>query len=180
MRPDIPYPGRVCVAVLSGFFYSLISVPSLTAQGTGELMGTVTDRTGAPLAFAMVTTTNVDTGRMLPAATGMDGRYRFTLPPGNYRLSFEYPGYKAVEVSAATISGPWRVVQNCTLEADAQTQGNTTAEPAQKPPRALPTTHRSHRWRILEFLRLRPRAMPRPRRSLTNVRTCSRSINGSD
>lgn len=96
-------------------------------------MGTVTDRTGAPLAFAMVTTTSVDTGRMLPAATGMDGTYRFKLPPGDYRLSFEYPGYKVVEISAATIRGPWRVVQNCTLEADAQTQGNITADPAQKP-----------------------------------------------
>jgi len=133
MLPDIPYPRRVCVTVLTGFFLFLISTPSLTAQGTGELMGTVTDRTGAPLAFAMVTTTSVDTGRMLPAATGMDGTYRFRLPPGNYRLSFEYPGYKVVENSAATISGPWRVVQNCTLEADAQTQGNTTADPAQKP-----------------------------------------------
>ena len=59
-------------------------------------MGTVTDRTGAPLAFAMVTTTSVDTGHMLPAATGLDGTYRFNLPPGNYRLSFEYPGYKVV------------------------------------------------------------------------------------
>jgi hypothetical protein len=133
MLPDIPYPRRVCVTVLSGFFLVLISTPSLTAQGTGELMGTVTDRMGAPLAFAMVTTTIVGTGRQLLAATGMDGTYRFNLPPGNYRLSFEYLGYKVMEISAATIRGPWRVVQNCTLEADAQTQGNTTADPAQKP-----------------------------------------------
>ena len=134
MLPDILYPNRVCVTVLSGFFLFLISTPSLTAQGTGELMGTVTDRTGSPLAFANVTTTSVDTGRMLPAATGADGTYRFKLPPGNYRLSFEYPGYKVVEFSAATIRGPWRVVRNCTLEADAETQGDTAADPAQKPP----------------------------------------------
>ena len=50
---------------------------------------------------------------MLPAATGTDGTYRFSLPPGNYRLTFEYPGYKIVEIPAATISGPWTVVQNC-------------------------------------------------------------------
>jgi hypothetical protein len=133
MLPDIPYPRRVCVTVLTGFLLFLISTPSLTAQGTGELIGTVTDATGAPLAFAMVTTTSVDTGRMLPAATAMDGTYRFRLPPGNYRLAFEYPGYKVVENSVATISGPWRVVQNCTLEADAQTQRTTTPEPIQKP-----------------------------------------------
>ena len=133
MLPDIPCPRRVCVTVLTGFLLFLISTPSLTAQGTGELMGTVTDRTGAPLAFAMVRTTSVDTGLMLPAATGVDGTYRFKLPPGSYRLSFEYPGYRVVEISDATIRGPWRVVQNCTLEADSQTQGNSTAEPAQKP-----------------------------------------------
>ena len=132
MQPDIPYPRRVCVTVLTGFFLFLISTPSLTAEGTGELMGTVIDRNGTPLPFAMVTTTNVDTGRMLPAATGIDGRYRFRLPPGNYRLSFEYPGYD-VEISVATIRGPWTVVRDCTLEADAQTQDNTTVEPAQKP-----------------------------------------------
>src|ERR1700733_13722191 len=108
MLPDIPFPRRVCVTVLTGIFLFLLSTASLTAQGTGELIGTVTDRTRAPLAFAMVTTTSVDTGRILPAATGVDGTYRFTLPPGNYRLSFEYPGYKVVEFSAAAIRGPWR------------------------------------------------------------------------
>ncbi len=81
----------------------------------------------------MVTATSVDTGQVLPAATGTDGTYRFSLPPGNYRLTFESPGYKVVEIPAAKISGPWTVVQNCELEADAQTQSNTTAEPAQKP-----------------------------------------------
>ena len=59
MLPDIPYPRCVCVTVLSGFFLFLISTPSLMAQGTGELMGTVTDRTGAPLGFAMVTMTSI-------------------------------------------------------------------------------------------------------------------------
>jgi len=133
MLPDIPYSRRVCVIVLIGVFLFLISTPSLTAQGAGELIGTVTDRTGAPLAFAMVTTTSVDTGRVLPAATGIDGTYRFKLPLGSYRLSFEYPGYKVVETSAARITGPWTVVENCTLEADAQTPSNPTAEPTRKP-----------------------------------------------
>ncbi len=100
---------------------------------TGALRGTVTDASGAPMAFAMVTATSVGTGRVQPAATGTDGTYKFSLPPGNYRLTFESPGYRMVEIPAAKISGPWTVVQNCELEADAQTQSNPTAEPAQKP-----------------------------------------------
>jgi hypothetical protein len=102
------------------------------AQGVGELTGTVTDPAGAPVVFAMVTTTSVGTGQVLPAATRMDGTYKFSLPPGNYRLTFESPGYKTVEISAAKISVIKTVVQDCKLEADAQTQNNTTEEPAQK------------------------------------------------
>ena len=74
MLPDIPYPRRVCVTVLTGFLLLLISTPSLTAQGTGELMGTVTDRTGAPLAFAMVTTTS-DRHWPYTACGHRNGRY---------------------------------------------------------------------------------------------------------
>ena len=39
MLPDIPYPRRVCVTVLTGFLLFLISTPSLMAQGTGRIDG---------------------------------------------------------------------------------------------------------------------------------------------
>jgi hypothetical protein len=106
----------------------------------GALRGTVTDPTGAPVAFALVTTTSLDTGQVQPAATGTDGTYKFSLPPGNYRLTFESAGYKPVEIAAATISGPWSVVRNCAFEADDQTPSGATAEPAQNPvPPSNPT-----------------------------------------
>ena len=38
-----PIQGAFVSPFLPGFFYSLISAPSLMAQGTGELTGTVTD-----------------------------------------------------------------------------------------------------------------------------------------
>jgi hypothetical protein len=97
------------------------------------LTGTVTDPAGVPVAFARVTTTNFDTDEMLPAATGTNGVYRFSLPPGNYRLTFESPGYRTVEIPAAKIGGPWTVIRNCELAADEQSQSDTTAGPAQKP-----------------------------------------------
>jgi len=103
------------------------------AQGVGELTGTVTDPTGAPLAFAMVTATSLETGRVLSAATGVAGTYRFSLPPGNYRMTFESTGYKPVEFPAAKVSAPWTVVKNCEFEANEQTQSNSSAGSAQTP-----------------------------------------------
>ena len=63
---------------------------------SGALTGTVTDPSGAPVAFAMVTATSVATGQERPAATGTDGTYRVSLPPGDYRVSFESAGYETV------------------------------------------------------------------------------------
>jgi hypothetical protein len=102
------------------------------AQVMGELTGTVTDPVGTPVAFALVTTTSVETGQVLPAATGMDGTYRLSLSSGNYRIKFESRGDETVEIPAANVSGHWTVVENCVLEAVAQTQSNITADPAQK------------------------------------------------
>ena len=109
--------------------------PSLLAQtyGTGALTGTVSDPSGAPVAFAMVTATSVATGQERPAATGTDGTYRFGLPPGNYRVSFESAGYEAVEIPSATINVTETTVLDRKLEAEAQTQSDSTAAPAQKP-----------------------------------------------
>ena len=135
MLANAAHNWRACVGGLVIVYLFVVLAPSLMAQahGTGALTGAVTDPTGAPVAFAMVTTTSVDTGQMQPAATGTDGTYKFSLPPGNYRMRFESPGYKMVEIPAATISVTETVVQDCMLEANAQTQSNTPAAPAQHP-----------------------------------------------
>jgi hypothetical protein len=133
MLANIAYNKRACVAGLVGVCLIVSFVPALMAQGRGVLTGRVTDPTGDPVAFAMVTTTSVDTGQVLPAVTGTDGTYKFRLPPGNYRLTFESPGYKMVETPAAKISVIKMVLQNCELEADGQTQGNATPKPTQEP-----------------------------------------------
>ena len=133
MLAIIAHHRRACVADFVGVCLFVILAPSLMAQETGALTGRVTDPTGDPVAFAMLTTTSVDSGQVLPAATGTNGIYKFNLPPGNYLLTVESPGYKMMEFPAAKVSVIKTVVQNCELEADTQAQGNTTAEPAQKP-----------------------------------------------
>ena len=133
MLANIAHHRRACIAGLVGVCLFVILAPSLMAQGTGTLTGRLTDPSGDPVRFAMVTTTSVDTGQVLPAATGPYGIYKFSLPPGTYRLTFESPGYRMVEIPAVKISVIKPVVLNCELEEDAQTQGNITPEPAQKP-----------------------------------------------
>jgi uncharacterized protein YegP (UPF0339 family) len=123
------------------------------AQAVGELTGMVTDSAGTPVAFAFVTATNVETGRALPAATGTDGSYRFSLPSGNYRIKFESRGYETVEIVAANLSALSTVVENCELAPVQQTQGNTTAGPAQK---TAPTPSNKPQEPSLEDLGITP------------------------
>jgi uncharacterized membrane protein len=132
MLANIAHRSRTCLAGCAGALLIIISVPSLMAQAMGELTGTVTDPAGTPVAFALVTATSMESGRALPAATAADGSYRLSLANGNYRIKFESLGYETQEIPAANVTALSTVVENCEFEAVAQTQSNTTAEPAQK------------------------------------------------
>jgi outer membrane receptor protein involved in Fe transport len=63
---------------------------------TGSVNGTVTDPTGAVIANAKVTATNVDTGIDTPSTTNSDGIYNIRfLQIGNYKVKVEAPGFAA-------------------------------------------------------------------------------------
>ena len=132
MVANFAHRSRTRLASLAGAFLILTAAPSLKAQTRGELRGVVTDPAGLPVAFAMVTTTSVETGHVLPGATGTDGTYRFSLPPGSYLIKLESRGYKTAEFPAASIAGARRVVEDCELEPLAQAQSNTAPKAAQK------------------------------------------------
>jgi hypothetical protein len=134
MLRNTAYNGRCHVRGLVVVCLFVTLAPSLMAQtdGTGALTGTLIDPSGAPVAFAMVTATGVDSGRVQPAATGTDGTYKFSLPPGDYTMRFECRGYKSVEIASATVNENQTVVLDRKLEVDAQTNSNTAA-PAQQP-----------------------------------------------
>src|SRR6202789_4148793 len=74
----------------------LLFTGTLTSQQTsGSSVGTVTDNTGAVVAGATVTLTNVDTGDHRTATTNAAGDYQFVnLVPGNYRVDVENSGFK--------------------------------------------------------------------------------------
>lgn len=82
---------RTCVALTLLFF-----ARSIYAQAvTGTVLGTLTDASGAVVANAKVTLTNVGTGIIRNEQTNASGNYTFVdIPEGNYSVSFEAAGFK--------------------------------------------------------------------------------------
>ena len=96
------------------------SLPAQT-QAAGTLRGKLTDPSGAVVANATVTATNIDNGQTRTATTGADGGYEFTtLPVGNYRVKFEAAGFKTLEIASATV-GTTQAVADGKLEPGAST-----------------------------------------------------------
>ncbi|MBM3725780.1 MAG: carboxypeptidase regulatory-like domain-containing protein [Acidobacteria bacterium] len=74
----------------------------LSAQvSTGEIIGDVTDTSGAAVPNAKITATNAETGVMAREVTsGADGNYIITLlPPGTYNFTVEASGFRKLAQS---------------------------------------------------------------------------------
>jgi hypothetical protein len=104
----------------------------LFAQGfTATVSGTVTDSSGAALPGASVTVTNLGTGQTQILKADSSGRYEaLLLPPGNYRVEADMPGFKQVVRQPVMLQvdqrqqldfpmDPGQVGQSVTVTADA-------------------------------------------------------------
>src|SRR4029077_20400636 len=80
----------------AGFLAALIlllAVPVWTQQNTGQIVGTVTDASGALVVQANVTATNAETGLVRSTISGDAGGYVMALlPPGIYGVRVEGKG----------------------------------------------------------------------------------------
>ena len=80
----------------------------------GSISGTVTDSTGAVIAKASATVTNVDTGVQQTVTSDENGLYSFlNLPIGHYNLAVSVPGFRpytraniAIDVNSALLIDP--------------------------------------------------------------------------
>jgi hypothetical protein len=83
---------RSVLFVLSSLFF----ISQVTAQTfTGTFVGTVTDASGAGVAGATVTITNIETSAQRMVNTDASGGFVVTLlPPGNYKIVAEMKGFK--------------------------------------------------------------------------------------
>ena len=83
--------------------------PSLIAQstvGTGSIVGTVSDPTGAVISGAGVTVTNVATGQVIIVTTNSSGSFNSgALIPGNYKTLVSAKGFKPAEAAVTVLVG---------------------------------------------------------------------------
>src|SRR6202035_404681 len=110
------------LAVLSILF--VLWVPSAPAQAVfGSIFGTVTDPSGAAVANAKVTVTDVNKGTTDEATTNESGNYSVThLIPDTYKVRIEGPGFKTIEQDNVTVSA------DAAARVDAQFQGGSATE----------------------------------------------------
>ena len=79
------------------FGFILLLSGQLIAGVTASISGTVTDASGAVVAGATVTATNVGTGLATTQTTNGQGFYSFqALPLGTYTLDVQQTGFKAL------------------------------------------------------------------------------------
>jgi Carboxypeptidase regulatory-like domain/TonB dependent receptor len=111
------------VVLVAGLWVLFTSL--MWAQGgTGELTGLVTDPSGAVLANAQMTLTNVATGDKRTTVTTPAGIYRFVALPvvGNYTLEASPSGFKSVKIANIVISVGTITNQDLKLEVGGATQ----------------------------------------------------------
>ena len=83
-------------ALLSALVFCLMTAVSASAQLTSaDILGTVTDNTGAVIANATVIVQNVDTHEQRTAQSNESGEYQFSLlPVGRYSVTVKMTGFK--------------------------------------------------------------------------------------
>jgi len=94
----------------------ILLAPTLFAQGTGSITGTVRDNTGAVVTKAEVTLTNVGTQTALKTTTNADGDYLFAaVPPVTYDLTVSAVGFNTYEAKGIVLSVAQRARVDATL-----------------------------------------------------------------
>src|SRR5437667_8522613 len=93
---------RVALFLLS---FAVFSANSFAQVATAELVGTVTDATGAAVPGAKITAVNTATNvTARDVESGADGGYIMTfLPPGAYNINVEKQGFRKLAQTGLTL-----------------------------------------------------------------------------
>ncbi len=95
----------------------------------GSIIGTVTDPSGADVASAKVTATNVDTNVATTASTNTSGNYTLApLTPGRYRVNVEKAGFQTLVQENVTVNVSMSTRVDATLKLGEITQQITVTE----------------------------------------------------
>ncbi|MCY4586348.1 MAG: carboxypeptidase regulatory-like domain-containing protein [Bryobacterales bacterium] len=95
----------------------MVSHPGYAQKSSGELVGTVTDTSGAALVDVLLTAVNVDTNELRQAQSDQLGSYRFLfLPPGMYTLTAELESFRTASVENLSVQVDQQRRQDVVLE----------------------------------------------------------------
>jgi hypothetical protein len=102
---------------------SLACIPVLAQSATGQILGTVTDSTGAVIPNAAVTVTNSATNEFTKAKTNGAGAYFVSqLIPGPYTIKVEAPGFATTVVTVGALQVNQALNQIIALKAGSESQ----------------------------------------------------------
>src|SRR5579871_1973623 len=89
---------------LASAFFLLFAVFGAYAQDLANIVGTVSDPSGAVVAGAKVTVTNTERGITRVAESNADGEYSVVrVPIGNYTITVEAPGFERLRRTGITL-----------------------------------------------------------------------------
>jgi outer membrane receptor protein involved in Fe transport len=95
------------------------AVPALaqtTSATTATVIGTVADSSGGTLPGVTVNLSGSSMMGVQSTVTGEDGGYRFiSVPPGEYKLTFDLPGFSTITRDAVRLSANFTATINVTL-----------------------------------------------------------------
>jgi hypothetical protein len=131
--PAICSPVRSLKRALLLFFLILAGTLCARAQGTADVLGTVTDAGGGVIPNAKVTLTNVGTGISQTTQSSPAGDYIFpAVLIGTYTVKVEAPGFTTTTIAPFTVATGDRARADATLQVGQQatTVEVTAAAPA--------------------------------------------------
>jgi Carboxypeptidase regulatory-like domain len=105
------------------FLALLLSSVLAFGQGSGSIVGTVTDPSGAVVVGATVTVTNVGTGASRTTTTNQQGGYSLSaMPPAQYKITIEAPAFRTYSQTGATLQANQTLTVNAKLEVGQTTE----------------------------------------------------------
>lgn len=107
----------------TGLLITLVAVSTWAADVTARIRGTVTDPSGAVIAGAQLTATNVQTGVAYTTKAQSNGSYEFlNLPVGTYNLAATAPGFQAFAASGIKLNIDQQYVQDVKFSVGSTTE----------------------------------------------------------
>jgi len=103
----------------SGVFIFMLGFYVAVCSGqrvSSDILGTVTDPTGAVIADAQITVTRIETAERRTATTNEVGVYRVAgLNPGNYQVTVAHPGFKTTTLTGIVLLVNQQALMNVML-----------------------------------------------------------------